>query len=131
LSLIRVVAAVITDDEGRVLACRRAPHKSLAGLWEFPGGKVEPGESDEEALVREIHEELGVQIEVGNHLATSVNKAGDLDIELVAFRATLSEGEVTGSSDHDSFLWLSADELDSVVWAPADQPLLANVAPAL
>jgi 8-oxo-dGTP diphosphatase len=120
LSLIRVVAAVITDDEGRVLACRRAPHKSLAGSWEFPGGKVEPGESDADALVREIQEELGVQIEVGDYLATSVNKAGDLDIELLAFRATLRKGQVKGSSDHDRFLWLSANDLHSVDWAPAD-----------
>jgi 8-oxo-dGTP diphosphatase len=127
LSLIRVVAAVITDSEGRVLACRRAPHKSLAGLWEFPGGKVEPGESDEEALVREIREELGVQIEVGDYLATSVNKAGDLDIELVAFRAKIAEGQVTRSSDHDEFKWAYKERMVLLDWAPADVPILVNV----
>jgi 8-oxo-dGTP diphosphatase len=131
LSLIRVVAAVITDNEGRVLACRRAPHKSLAGLWEFPGGKVEPGESDEQALVREIREELGVQIEVGDYLATSIEKAGELDIELAAYFVKLVAGTVLSSSDHDQLQWVSLDALDSVDWAPADIPLLANIATAL
>lgn len=127
MSLIRVVAAVITDDEGRVLACRRAPHKSLAGLWEFPGGKVETGESDEVALVREIQEELGVEIEVGDFLSTSVNKAGDLDIELVAFRAKIAEGQVTQSSDHDDFKWANKEGMALLDWAPADVPILVNV----
>lgn len=115
-----MVAAVISDDEGRVLACRRAPHKSLAGLWEFPGGKVEPSETDQQALTREIHEELGVEIEVGDYLATSVNKAGDLDIELLAFRASLVGGDVVKSSDHDKFLWLKGENLEHLEWAPAD-----------
>jgi 8-oxo-dGTP diphosphatase len=131
LSLIRVVAAVITDNEGRVLACRRAPHKSLAGMWEFPGGKVEPGESDEEALVREIYEELSVDIRVGELAGTSIEKAGELAIELVAYFVKLVAGTVVSSSDHDQLQWVSLDALDSVDWAPADIPLLANIATAL
>jgi mutator protein MutT len=96
-------------------------------MWEFPGGKVEQGESDEQALVREIREELGVQIEVGDYLATSVNKAGDLDIELVAFRANIAEGQVTRSSDHDEFKWAYKERMVLLDWAPADVPILVNV----
>jgi 8-oxo-dGTP diphosphatase len=127
LSLIRVVAAVITDDEGRVLACRRAPHKSLAGLWEFPGGKVEPGESDEEALVREIREELGVQIEVGQFLGSSIGPADDIEINLVAYLAMLVGSKITQSSDHDGFRWLLASELGDLKWAPADMPFVRSL----
>jgi len=120
---VRVVAAVIERD-GKYLACRRAPHKSLAGLWEFPGGKVEPGETDEIALRREIREELGVEISVGEYLATSLNQAGDLDIELVAYVALISRGAIVASSDHDELRWLTATELEGVVWAPADVPFV-------
>jgi 8-oxo-dGTP diphosphatase len=127
VTAVRVVAAVIERD-GKYLACRRAEHKSLAGLWEFPGGKVEPGETDQHALRREILEELGVEISVGEYLATSLNKAGDLDIELVAYVAQLADGDVTASSDHDELRWLMANELESVEWAPADVPFLQIVA---
>jgi 8-oxo-dGTP diphosphatase len=127
VSAVRVVAAVIERD-GKYLACRRAQHKNLAGLWEFPGGKVEPGETDQDALRREILEELGVEISVGAYLATSLDKAGDLDIELVAYRALLLDGEVTASSDHDDLRWLTPLELDGIVWAPADTPFLQIVA---
>jgi 8-oxo-dGTP diphosphatase len=123
---IRVVAAVIERD-GKFLACRRAPHKSLAGYWEFPGGKVEAGETDEAALTREIREELSVEVEVGAYLATSLNSAGDIEIELLAFMATLVGPEVTASTDHDEFRWLGAAELDSVTWAPADLPLIHHL----
>lgn len=123
MTAVRVVAAVIERD-GKYLACRRAPHKTLAGLWEFPGGKVESGETDQDALRREIHEELGVNIEVGAYLATSLNKAGDLDIELVAYRAHVIEGDVSASSDHDELGWLTSKELEGIVWAPADVPFV-------
>ncbi len=63
VKVIRVVCGVITDESGRVLACRRSEERHLGGLWEFPGGKVEAGEGDEEALVRELKEELGVDVE--------------------------------------------------------------------
>lgn len=124
---VRVVAAVMERD-GKYLACRRASHKSLAGLWEFPGGKVEPGETDEYALRREILEELGVEIAVGSYLATSFNKAGRLDIELVAYLARLTEGKVARSADHDELRWLAPDELSHLEWAPADIPFLQIVA---
>lgn len=123
MSVVRVVAAVIVRG-GQVFACRRAPHKSLAGLWEFPGGKVEPGETDQDALAREIVEELGVEIIVGDYLATSYNKAGELDIELVAYFAQLVGDDIRSSSDHDQLRWMAIGDLVTVDWAPADLPFL-------
>jgi 8-oxo-dGTP diphosphatase len=123
---IRVVAAVIERD-GKILACRRAPHKSLAGLWEFPGGKVEPGETDEVALAREIHEELGIEITVGAFIAESVAPAGEAMIHLHAYWAqTNVVGEVS-STDHDRMEWFAPTDLGTLTWAPADVPFLALV----
>jgi 8-oxo-dGTP diphosphatase len=123
---VRVVAAVIVDGD-KVLACRRAAHKSMAGYWEFPGGKVEPGETDQVALAREIREELRVEIEVGELVGNSIARAGDVEIELVAYFARVVVDEITNSLDHDEFRWLLASELDSLDWAPADVPILTNV----
>ncbi len=123
---IRVVAAVIVRD-GKVLACLRAPHKSLAGLWEFPGGKVEPGESDEIALAREIREELGIDITVGEFIAESVAPAGETMIHLNAYWAeTTADGGIL-STDHDLLEWLSPKDFSDYEWAPADVPLLRAV----
>jgi 8-oxo-dGTP diphosphatase len=123
---IRVVAAAIQRD-GKILACRRAPHKSLAGLWEFPGGKVEPGETDEVALAREIREELGIEITVGEFIAESVEPAGEAMIHLNAYWAqTHVVGEVS-STDHDRMEWLSPKDVSDYEWAPADVPLLRAV----
>jgi 8-oxo-dGTP diphosphatase len=115
-----VGAALLRGD--RVLASRRTGPPHLAGFWEFPGGKVEEGESDLEALVRELREELGCEAEVGERLG------GDLLIGETAvlrvYLARLLDGEPQ-LVDHDAHRWLSADELDDVSWIPVDQPLLA------
>ncbi len=123
---IRVVAAVIQRD-GRILACRRAPHKSLAGLWEFPGGKVEPGESDEVALAREILEELGIEITVGEFISESVAPAGEAMIHLNAYWAQTNVAGEFSSTDHDRMEWFAPADLETVTWAPADVPFLALV----
>ena len=114
-----VVGAALLRD-GRVLASRRAAPPSLAGLWEFPGGKVEPGESDVEALVRELREELGVEAEVGDRLG------GDLPVgERLVLRVYLCTAVGEPSLvDHDAHRWLSRDELDDVPWIPVDAPLV-------
>jgi 8-oxo-dGTP diphosphatase len=123
---IRVVAAVIQRD-GKILACRRAPHKSLAGLWEFPGGKVEPGETDEVALAREIREELSIEITVGEFIAESVAPAGEAMILLNAYWAQTNVAGEVSSTDHDRMEWLAPADLETVTWAPADVPFLALV----
>ncbi len=121
-----VGAAVVRGD--CVLAARRTAPAHLAGLWEFPGGKVEPGESDEQALVRELHEELAVRIAVGARIGPEL-VLGERAVMRV-YLATILEGEPT-AVEHDALRWLSADELQDVPWIPADAPLLPVLASEL
>jgi 8-oxo-dGTP diphosphatase len=116
---VHVVAAAIVR-EGRVLAARR--RRPLVG-WEFPGGKLEPGESEPEALRREIAEELGVPISVGARLGD----ATDTRIHLVLYRAGLRGGEPRARADHDALRWLAAAELDDLDWLSIDRQLLDRV----
>ena len=123
VELIEVVAAVIVH-EGRVLACRRAQGKGAAGLWEFPGGKVEPGESAEQALIREIREELGV----GIHLDHELNTAEHGGIRLTCWFARLGGGDIpTQSTDHDELRWMLPSHLPTLTWAPADLPAVQKL----
>jgi 8-oxo-dGTP diphosphatase len=115
-----VGAALLRDD--RVLASRRTGPPHLAGFWEFPGGKVEDGETDQEALVRELREELGCEAAVGDRLGGDL-LIGDTAV-LRVYLARLLEGEPQ-LVDHDAHRWLAADELDEVPWIPVDQPLVA------
>ena len=118
-----VVGAAIVHD-GRVLAARRSAPPAFAGGWEFPGGKVEPGETPAGALARECREELGVAVRVGDLLGTADIRPG---FELHVYAATLLGGEPQPLQDHDELRWLAATELDEVPWLPADRPLLAAV----
>ena len=115
-----VVGAAIIRD-GRVLACRRTAPPKAAGLWEFPGGKVEPGESPEQALVREIAEELQLDIEVTGWLEGA--SAIGTTHELVVATATAAPGRPQ-PTEHDAITWLGADELDDVEWLEPDLPFL-------
>lgn len=118
-----VVGAALVRD-GRVLASRRTEPPQLAGRWEFPGGKVEAGESDEQALRRELREELVVEAEVGRRLG------GDLLIGqsavLRVYLCRLVSGE-PALVDHDAHRWLALDELDDVPWIPVDLPLVEEL----
>ena len=122
--LIIVGAAIVAD--GRVLGCERAEPPESAGRWEFPGGKVEPGESELDALVRECREELDVEIEVGDRVGTDVPLAHGRAL-LKVWLARLVTGEPQ-PLEHASLRWLSVDELDSVPWLPADAPIVAELA---
>lgn len=124
--MVRVVGGVCVETNGnemRVLAFRRAAHKSMAGYWEFPGGKVEAGESDAAALERELFEELGVRASVGAHVATSQAGAGDVTIELACYFVTCAE-HPTASADHDRIEWMPLVDIDEQAWAPADRAAL-------
>lgn len=124
---LHVVAAVIID-QGRVLACRRKPEKSAGGLWEFPGGKVEVGESVEEAVRREIAEELSVDIRVLGELTTDDTVVGERTIRLTCMRARLASDKPTTSSDHDRLEWVTATELLDIEWAAPDLPAVRLLA---
>lgn len=113
-----VGGAVLRD--GRVLASRRTEPPRLAGLWEFPGGKVEDGESDEQALVRELAEELGVVAVVGERLGPEL-PIGDTAVLRVYLVTITGEPSLV---DHDAHRWLSVDELHDVPWIPVDLPLI-------
>jgi 8-oxo-dGTP diphosphatase len=119
---VHVVGAAIVRD-GRVLAARRSRPATLAGGWEFPGGKVEEHESEAAALVRECREELGVAVRVGARLGESVDGA----IRLVLHAAELAHGEPRPLEDHDRLRWLAVDELGGVDWLPIDEALLPLV----
>ena len=112
---------------GRVLAARRTAPPELAGGWEFPGGKVEDGETPEVALVREIEEELGCAVEVTGWLTASV-PLGEHVLRVATARLTGGDPEPT---EHDAIRWLSAVELDEVRWLDNDQPFLAELAEVL
>jgi 8-oxo-dGTP diphosphatase len=123
--VVRVVAGVLIRD-GRVLAAKRAAGTREAGLWEFPGGKLEPGENDATALMRELREELGVTVLVGAHVGVSEHAYAHGTIRLTALACTLVDGE-PAALDHAELRWLAPDALGEVEWAPADVPFLDAV----
>ena len=126
------VVGVALVREGRVLAARRSGPPALAGLWEFPGGKVERDEDPGATAVREIAEELRCTIEVTGWLAADVDATADASpelgsgIALSVATARLVEGDPV-PTEHDAVRWLRADQLDEVPWAEADLPFLGPV----
>jgi mutator protein MutT len=116
--LLNVTAAIIVKD-GCILAARKRPGLHLAGYWEFPGGKVESGETPEQCLRRELLEEFGVCCEVGAFLGESIYDYGDKVIRLLGFRTVHTCGTFQ-LRDHDQIVWLSPAELPHLCWAPAD-----------
>jgi 8-oxo-dGTP diphosphatase len=126
---IRVVAAVFVDRD-RYLACRRAPGRDAAGRWEFPGGKVEPGEEAEAALCREIAEELGVVIDVGELVDRSTTTTGGRAIDLSCYRVARTDRLPTDSTDHDRFHWCRRIDLTTLAWAEPDLPAVRRLSSA-
>ena len=121
--MIPVVAAVIYKDD-KVLIARRGPEKHLAGYWEFPGGKIESGETPEACLRREIEEELGIEINVYDFLMESIYDYGDKTVSLKAYRCTYLYGDII-LSDHDDVRWVLPEQLSEYQLAPADIPFIA------
>ena len=122
---IQVVAAIFTEGE-KVLAMRRAAHKPLPGKWEFPGGKIEQSESPEQALIREIKEELDVEItslELFDHSTTSLP---DWEIELSCFWVQ-ADRFPKQSTDHDQLIWLEKHKLHTLDWSDADLPAVEKL----
>ena len=112
-----VVAGALFSDAGLLVAQRARPAE-LAGLWELPGGKVAPGESDAEALARELREELGIGVSVGARIGPDVALANGMTLR--AYRVELIDGDPQ-PHDHRSLRWVSVTELDDLPWVPADR----------
>jgi 8-oxo-dGTP diphosphatase len=128
-SPLTVVGAVIVED-GRVLAARRTRPADLAGYWEFPGGKVEPGEDPRTALAREIDEELGASIVVLDEIGDEPWVISEKYV-LRLFDASVACGELQPGSDHDELRWLTPAELESIDWLSSDRAALGDVRSAI
>ena len=120
-----VVAALIWDGD-RFMACQRPPHKARGLLWEFVGGKVEPGETKEEALIRECREELAVELAVGDIFMDVVHEYPDLTVHLTLFHASIASGTPQKLEHHD-IRWLTVDEIDDYAFCPADDEILERL----
>ncbi|WP_026279970.1 (deoxy)nucleoside triphosphate pyrophosphohydrolase [Thioalkalivibrio sp. ALJ16] len=117
-----VVCGILEDAHGRIFFARRGPGQALAGCWEFPGGKAEPGESLEAALRREFHEELAMELRVGEEIGRTPIP-GNGGLQLVALRAWTNDA-TPRLTVHDRWCWASAKEARDLNLAPADVPLL-------
>ena len=118
MKTIEVVAALLCRGN-RFLICRRPPNKARAGLYEFPGGKIEPGETPEQALVRECFEELALHPIIGDAVADVYHTYPELTIHLTLYRAEVF-GEEPEPLEHDDLQWISADQLENYAFCPAD-----------
>jgi 8-oxo-dGTP diphosphatase len=126
---VNVVGAVILRD-GEVLCAQRGPASSLAGKWEFPGGKIEPGETPREALEREILEELRCTVRVGEEVITTTHEYDFAIVKLTTFYCELVEGSPQ-LTEHAAVAWFLPDHLESLDWAPADVPAVGLIRQAL
>lgn len=122
---INVVGAIIVDGR-KILAAQRSSSMSLPGMWEFPGGKIEAGETPREALVRELQEELLCTAAIGDEVASTRHEYDFGFVTLTTFYSKLVEGSPK-LTEHSEIRWIEADELDSVEWAPADIPAVEKV----
>lgn len=120
-----VVAALIRRDN-RFLICQRPAHKARGNLWEFVGGKVEPGETGEEALIRECREELDITLEVGEIFYQVVHEYPDISIRLTLYQSTIASGEPT-LLEHQAIAWITPDEIGKYAFCPADRDILAEI----
>ena len=125
--MIRVSAAIIKNSDNEILICQRGPGGSCQFLWEFPGGKIESGESPEECLIRECREELDIDISVQKLFAQSTHSYPETDIEFMFFCARLEKGVPTPSV-HNSIKWVSPDMLEKYNFCPADVYVVKKLA---
>ena len=120
-----VVAALIWEGD-RFLACQRPAHKARGLLWEFVGGKVEPGETLAEALIRECREELDITVAPQEIFLTVIHEYPDLTVRLTLFNATIAQG-VPKALEHNDLRWITTAEIDSLEFCPADEEILKKL----
>ncbi|HGM6987433.1 MULTISPECIES: pyrimidine (deoxy)nucleoside triphosphate diphosphatase [Serratia] len=124
MKIIDVVAAIL-EQNGRILLAQRGAGSDQAGLWEFPGGKVEAGESQPEALARELDEELGICARIGDYVGSNQWQQGERIIRLHAWRVAAFSGELQLHC-HSALVWVTLQQAQEYALAPADVPLLAD-----
>ena len=122
MSVTEVVAALILDG-GKFLACQRPPHKARGLLWEFVGGKVEPGETREQALIRECREELAITVRVDDIFMEVTHEYPDLTVHLTLFHAAIADG-TPQMLEHNDLRWVTIQEMDELAFCPADEVIL-------
>ena len=120
-----VVAALIWNKD-KFMICQRPAHKARGLLWEFVGGKVEPGETKEQALIRECQEELAVTLSVGEMFMDVVHEYPDLTVHLTLFNATFAEGEPQ-KLEHNDIQWITPSEILNYEFCPADEEILKKI----
>lgn len=124
-NVIPVVAALIWQDD-RFMICQRPAHKARGLMWEFVGGKVEPGESKKQALIRECREELAVTVSVGDVFMQLVHTYPDITVELTLFHARIEKG-TPQLLEHNDLQWILPTEMDRYTFCPADEEILAAI----
>ena len=120
-----VVAALIWDND-KFMICQRPANKARALLWEFVGGKVEPGETKEQALIRECQEELAITLNVGDIFMDVVHEYPDINVHLTLFNATIAEG-VPKLIEHNDIKWITTSEIPNYTFCPADEEILEEL----
>ncbi len=122
MNQVRVVCGIIFSENNFLIA-RRKEGKSLSGFWEFPGGKIEQGENEEESLTRELHEEFGMEIKITERIGENSHDYPELSITLIAYKCEFIQAtfELT---DHDRIAWVKKNDLHTYKMAPADIPLI-------
>ena len=121
----QVVAALIWEN-GRFLACQRPAHKARGLLWEFVGGKVEPGETKEQALIRECQEELAVTLTVGDVFMDVVHEYPDITVHLTLYNAAIAKG-IPQMLEHNDIRWITPSEIPHYEFCPADEEILREI----
>ncbi len=123
--MVEVVAALIWDKD-KFMICQRPANKARALLWEFVGGKVEPGETKEQALIRECQEELDITLSVGAIFMDVVHEYPDITVHLTLFNAAIAEG-VPKKLEHNDIRWITAEEICKYEFCPADEEILKKI----
>jgi len=124
--MITVLCGLIRNTQDQIFIARRASHKSMAGKWEFPGGKLEASEAQKDALQRELWEELRMRVTVNNYVGTSVHQYPDFTIQLIAYHCTFVSATYN-LSDHDTYAWVLPSELKDYDLAEADKPFISKL----
>jgi len=123
---IRVVAALLRREDGKVLITQRRPQAFMPLKWEFPGGKVEPGESDQQALARELKEELDIEVEVGQHFMGLKHDYPGFQVDFQVYSCSIISGDLRKLAVND-YRWVAVSQLDTFEFPPADQPTVEQL----